>query len=102
MSYFKPCILPLDGGFGSEVKSPKEEKPEEDEEKPEEEKTEEEKSEEEKSVKEKKPEPRLYTCKGKHFGRLKQVFKKNVSFVNSFSGNRVYVFLCRSHLVDRR
>lgn len=72
LSYFKPCIIPLDRGISSESKTPEEEeKPEE---KSEEENPEEENSEEKSEEKsEKKPEPRLYTCKGKRVARLKQV-----------------------------
>ncbi|KAL7613809.1 hypothetical protein Lser_V15G09437 [Lactuca serriola] len=64
LSYFKPCLIPPEGGFGSEVKTPEEEE--------EKEKEEEEEDGEEKEEKE-KPEPRLYTCKGKRVVRLKQV-----------------------------
>lgn len=64
MSYFKPCLIPPEGGFGSEVKTPEEEE--------EKEKEDEEEDGEEKEEKE-KPEPRLYTCKGKRVVRLKQV-----------------------------
>ncbi|CAI9301353.1 unnamed protein product [Lactuca saligna] len=70
LSYFKPCLIPPEGGFGSEVKTPEEEEEKEKEE--EEEEEEEEEDGEEKEEKE-KPEPRLYTCKGKRVVRLKQV-----------------------------
>ncbi|CAL9167267.1 unnamed protein product [Musa hybrid cultivar] len=45
LSFFKPCIIPLEGGFASGFKNPEEEK----------------------------FETRLYVCKGKRFVRMKQV-----------------------------
>lgn len=45
LSYFKPCIIPLEGGVASGFKTPEEEE----------------------------FETRLYTCKGKRVVRLKQV-----------------------------
>jgi hypothetical protein len=45
LSYFKPCIVPLEGGFASGFKKPEEDK----------------------------FETRLYTCKGKRVARMKQV-----------------------------
>ncbi|KAJ0699842.1 putative villin headpiece, villin/Gelsolin, ADF-H/Gelsolin-like domain superfamily [Helianthus annuus] len=45
LSYFKPCLLPLEGGFSSGIKTPEDEN----------------------------YETRLYTCEGKRVARLKQV-----------------------------
>lgn len=47
LSYFKPCIIPMEGGFASGFKKPEEEK----------------------------FETRLYICKGKRGIRVKQVLK---------------------------
>jgi hypothetical protein len=47
LSYFKPCIIPMEGGFASGFKKPEEEK----------------------------FETRLYICKGKRGIRVKQVWK---------------------------
>ncbi|KAJ0699838.1 putative villin/Gelsolin, ADF-H/Gelsolin-like domain superfamily [Helianthus annuus] len=61
LSYFKPCLLPLEGGFSSGIKTPEDEN----------------------------YETRLYTCEGKRVARLKQVrfsTKYLIEVANSWVG----------------
>jgi len=69
LSYFKPCIIPLEGGFASGFKKPEEEK----------------------------FETRLYICRGKRAIRVKEVWKIHVlralfDFLLNNSGMLPYLF----------
>lgn len=69
LSYFRPCIVPLEGGFASGFKKPEDEK----------------------------FETRLYICKGKRLVRMKQVLVSELYMVNvgsvTCSWNCLYYFL---------
>lgn len=54
LSYFKPCIIPLEGGVASGFRKPEEEE----------------------------FETRLYVCKGKRVVRMKQVLDSNLPFMH--------------------
>ena len=57
LSYFKPCIIPLEGGFASGFKKPEEEK----------------------------FETRLYICRGKRAIRVKEVWEIHSPYCTSFT-----------------
>lgn len=57
LSYFKPCIIPLEGGVSSGFKT----------------------------VEDEKFETRLYMCKGKRVVRMKQVSKFSLNFICKWS-----------------